>query len=197
MDGDPERGRGKLDSRLHHSLGQLERVRDERGDDHDEALDAQRVGVWVRFSDDLEAAQRAGLHVEVVSGDLASGSIALRDLDRVAACEGVLSISAVERYRPALNSSLPAIHADHGSVVTSGGGSGTGVIVGVVDSGIDVFHQNFRKGNSTRILALLDLTLRQTISLNGTVPGGTFTLTWAGRAGAEFPSPLPVTPALP
>lgn len=116
--------RGKLDARLHHRLLELERSRSEHGEAHDPALDARLVGVWVRFTGDLEPVRQAGFHPEVVAGEVATGTIAVTDLERVAACEGVLSIREVQQYHSALNNSLPAIHADHSDVVIVGGGSG-------------------------------------------------------------------------
>lgn len=190
--------RGKLDARLHHRLLELERSRSERGEAHDPALDARQVGVWVRFTGDLEPARRAGFHPEVVAGEVATGTVAVADLERVAASEGVLSIREVQPYHPALNNSVPAIHADHSEVVTVGGGSGAGVVIGVVDSGIDIFHHNFRKADGkTRLLALLDLTLRQTISMPGAPTNGTFTLRWAGTAKSPFGGKQPFTAAIP
>jgi len=191
--------RGKLDSRLHHRLRELE-SRPQRGEPDDPALGAQRVGVWVEFSSQggLEAAKAAGFRPDTVAGDIAGGTVALRDLEAVAASEGVVSVRSVQQYRRLLKDSVPAIHADHSTVTTVGGGSGAGAIVGVVDTGIDVLHHNFRKSDgTTRILALLDLTLRQTISITGAATGGTFTLAWSGLAKTPLSSPLPNTGALP
>jgi subtilisin family serine protease len=190
--------RGKLDARLHHRLLELERSRSEHGEAHDPALDARLVGVWVRFTGDLEPARQAGFHAEVVAGEVATGTIAVASLERVAACEGVLSIQEVQQYHSALNNSVPAIHADHSDVVTVGGGSGAKVIIGIVDTGIDIFHHNFRKPDgTTRILALLDITLRQAISCTGPPTGGTFTLAWAGTVKKPLGNPVPATAAIP
>jgi subtilisin family serine protease len=189
--------RGKLDSRLHQRLRELE-TRQRRGEPDDPALAAERVGVWVHFSGDLEAAKEAGLRIDNVAGGVAGGTVALSDLEAVAAAESVLSVRSVQEYRTLLNNSVPAIHADHASVATVGGGSGAGVIVGVVDTGIDVLHHNFRKQDgTTRILSLFDLTIRQTISIPAGAAAGTFTLAWAGPAKPRLPSPVPTTGPLP
>ncbi|MGY0459554.1 S8 family serine peptidase [Kitasatospora sp. cg17-2] len=59
------------------------------------------------------------------------------------------------------------------------GFTGRGVVVGVVDSGIDIFHPAFRKlDGTTRIVSLLDLTLRQTITATGSPTGGSLRLRW-------------------
>lgn len=198
MSADKGPRQSKLDAHLHLRLLELEHARAARGEDHDQALDSRQVGVWVRFTGDLEAAKRAGFHPEVVAGPVATGTVAVGNLERLAASEGVVSVRAVQQYHTLLKDSVPAIHADHNDVVTVGGGSGNGVIVGVIDTGIDVFHHNFRNADgTTRVLALLDLTLRQTISISGTPTGGTFSLTWSGPASARFGSPLPSAIGLP
>ena len=198
MSADEGPGRSKLDAHLHLQLLELERARAARGEDHDPALDSRRVGVWVRFTGDLEAARRAGFHPEVVAGPVATGTVSVGNLERLATSEGVVSVRAVQQYQTLLKDSVPAIHADHNDVVTVGGGSGSNVIVGVIDTGIDVFHHNFRNPDgTTRVLALLDLTLRQTISISGTPTGGTFSLSWSGPASARFGSPLPNAAGLP
>jgi subtilisin family serine protease len=173
----------KLDPYLNYELVELERTRATPETDLDPVQAARPVGVWVRFTGDLDEAIHAGLQVGVVAGNLATGTIAVGDLEQVAACSDVVSVSATQEYHEHLNNSVPAIHADHGSVAPVGGGSGTGVIVGIFDTGIDIFHHNFRNADgTTRILRLLDLTLRQTISITGDPTGGTFTLSWAGSA---------------
>jgi subtilisin family serine protease len=187
---------GKLDAALNNELVKLEQTRPESGADLDPAQAARPVGVWVRFTGNLDEAIRAGFQPGVVTGEVATGTIALRDLERVADARGVIAITAVERYHYHLNDSVPAIHADHASVAAAGGGDGAGVIVGIVDTGIDVFHHNFRKDDgTTRILKLLDMTLRQTIAMPGGPTGGTFTLSWFGPASAQVS--LVTTAAIP
>ena len=147
----------------------------------------ERVTVLIRITGELAAVEQAGLRTELVSGDVALGTIALGDLEGVAALDDVLSIDAERMTRPALHASLPAIHADH---LHSGvaGLTGSAIVIGVVDSGIDIFHQAFRKdGGATRLLSLMDLTIRNTITITGGPTGGTFTLSWDPPAGAPGP----------
>ncbi|HSJ89603.1 MAG TPA: S8 family serine peptidase [Anaerolineales bacterium] len=58
----------------------------------------------------------------------------------------------------ALDQSLPAIKADRNTLHTAGlrGLDGTGVIIGIVDSGCDFYHPNFKEGRKTRLLYLWD-----------------------------------------
>jgi subtilisin family serine protease len=77
----------------------------------------------------------------------------------------ILYVESSVPLRPFLDKSLPAIHypelQQHYSV------GGKGVLVGIIDTGIDWRHQSFRKADgSTRILYLLDL------SIPGAVLGG-------------------------
>jgi hypothetical protein len=98
-------GRSKLDAHLHLQLLELERARAARGEDHDPALDSRQVGVWVRFTGDLEAARRAGFHPEVVAGPVATGTVSVGNLERLATSEGVVSVRAVQQYRTAFRRS--------------------------------------------------------------------------------------------
>jgi subtilisin family serine protease len=182
----------KLDGRLHHRLAALE----ELPPDEREAARDTRVGVFVTFHGDLDEAERNGLQVDLVEGDIAVGLAALRDLEEIASLAEVVRIAAVTRQQPDLHASVPEIHADHTSMSTLGL-SGSGVIVGVIDTGIDIFHKSFVRGNGkTQILSILDLTLRQTISMTGGPTGGTFQLKWTdppARLPASGPAPAAPT----
>ena len=123
----------------------------------------------------------------------ASGEILPRDVPRLAAVDGVLEIELSREEAPTLHSSVPATKAD---VVRTGafGLDGTGVLVGVVDTGIDIFHHAFRKADgSTRIFALLDTTSPFAFEGHGSPTGGNFTISWIPPDGAamETTAPLP------
>ncbi|MFP5364052.1 MAG: S8 family serine peptidase, partial [Thermoleophilia bacterium] len=182
----------KLDVRLRQRLDELAAA----PPDTAPAAAGARVGVFVTFTGDLAAIERAGLHTESVAGTMALGTIAAGDLERVAAVDGVISIGGSAPQEIDLHTSVPEINADD---VRTGalGLDGSGVIVGVVDSGIDVFHHSFRKADgTTRILSVLDLTMGQTISLTGAPTGGTFQLRWTAPAPASgTPAPTPQTTA--
>jgi subtilisin family serine protease len=177
----------RLDAALNHELARIEQSRPDAAAEPDPVEASRPVGVWVSFTGSLDPAIRAGFRVGVVAGQQATGTIAVGDLAAVADADGVTAITATQQYHEHLNNSVPAIHADHASVAAAGGGTGKNVIVGIIDTGIDVFHHNFRNSdNSTRILMLLDLTLRQTISMTGGPAGGTFTLSWTGLASTPI-----------
>jgi hypothetical protein len=68
-------------------------------------------------------------------------------------------------------------------------------VVGVVDSGLDIFHRCMRHDNGeTRLLSLLDLTIRNTITVLNTPPAGsTFILNWTAPRWAQPPGGGPLT----
>src|SRR5215211_2275262 len=124
-----------------------------------------RLQVLVHVVGDLSAVERAGFWTEWTAGPVAGGTVALADLERVARLDDVASIEAPRPVRLLIHDSVPAIRADVARQIPPGF-NGRGVLVGVVDSGIDIFHGAFRKAdNTTRIVSLLDLTMRQTISV--------------------------------
>jgi subtilisin family serine protease len=163
----------------------------------------ERVRVLVHVTGDLRAVQEAGLWVESEAGSVVTGTIAVQDLERVAALPDVASIGSNKTRNWHLNKSVPAMHGDAARAIPPGF-SGKGVIVGIVDSGIDIFHGSFRNPSTgqTRILFLLDTTQRHKIEITGTVTGGMFALQWQPPPppGAKTPpgqpdltNPLPVT----
>ncbi len=99
-----------------------------------------------------------GAQVHSRVGDLVTATVAAQDLDRLAGHPDVHAVEAPYRLVPTLDASIPDIRADlvHAA---PGGYTGRGVIVGVVDTGIDYTHEDFQdaQGN-TRILALWDQT---------------------------------------
>jgi len=141
-----------------------------------------RVQVLVHVVGDLAAVERAGLWTEWIAGPVAGGTIALGDLEQVASLDDVGSIEAPRPARPMIHDSVPAMRADVARQIPPGF-SGRGVLLGVVDTGIDIFHGAFRKPDgTTRVASLLDLTMRQTISITGNPTGGTVELEWRAPA---------------
>lgn len=93
-----------------------------------------------------------------VSG-VAIGEINEPDLEKLERLENVSYIGTEPPVRMQLNTSVPEIHAD---VVRTASTpyTGAGVVIGILDTGIDIFHKNFRKSDGTsRILSIWDQTL--------------------------------------
>ena len=118
------------------------------------------VQTIVRFEGDLAAVRAQGAVVRSVMGDIATVDIPESKLAAVAALPGIVSIEAARPLRARLDVSVPATRADQLRAGTPGAwtaGTGRGVIVGIVDDGVDFRHRDFRKADgTTRILGLWD-----------------------------------------
>ena len=128
--------------------------------------------------------EAAGLFATVQHLTAVSGQVELADVTRLAAVPGVVEVERSAVRSPTLHTSVPATKADFFRTSTPVR-SGAGVVVAVIDSGIDLFHRDFRRADgSSRVIALWDQTSPYTITATGTPTGGTFVLSWQppGRA---------------
>ena len=106
-------------------------------------------------------------------GNVAYGSTDIAGLEALSKLPQVEMIVKMRKKRLQLDESVPDIKANEvwtrdGDNFT--GYNGRGVIVGIIDSGIDITHNTFRKADgSTRILKIWDQTL--TSQGGETVPG--------------------------
>lgn len=121
------------------------------------------VATLVRFNggaEGLAAIRAAGGVVGSVSGDVATVTIALDKLKALAALPQVVFIEASRPATARLNEAVTAVKADtlrSGTAPNWTGATGKGVIVGVVDDGLDFRHGDFRKPDgTTRVLSLWD-----------------------------------------
>lgn len=128
---------------------------------HTPEAEERRVTVLVQVEEHVttETLESAGLAVRTEAGDVISGDL---PLESVAALDEVDGVTLVEASRPMqseLDLSLPETRAN---LVHTGppGRRGAGVIVGVIDSGVDWRHQCFRNATGgTRILRIWDQNL--------------------------------------
>ena len=124
------------------------------------------VRVIITFDGRRETLRDAGIHVVAVLGDLAVADVPLSRLEELSDLPGVIYVEASHPDRAYLDRSVPAIRAD--LVQEDLGVTGRGVLIGIIDSGIDWRHEDFRRADgTTRIKAILDL------SQPGSVYGGT------------------------
>lgn len=136
------------------------------------------LDVLMQTSDNAQAVLALGIAVQGQVGDVASAYIPFARLAEVAALPSVVALEASQRLLATNNVSVPDTGAP---TVWSGygdSGTGRGVVVGVVDSGVDPFHPDFIKPDgTTRIKYLLDFSdpgdPDSDGNLNGSVFGGT------------------------
>lgn len=142
---------------------------------HQPTPEAETVAVIVQFTGPVEDLTKAGfdkmtvLEHKIEHYKVATGRIALAQLEALTSIDHVLDVEASRPLFPLLNYSRPEIRAD---IVQSGHPAfkGKDVIVGVIDSGIDWRHGAFRTADGkSRVLAVWDQA--ETKPIPGTVPG--------------------------
>jgi subtilisin family serine protease len=112
--------------------------------------------VFIQFTGDIASIEQDGFHIRTVAGDVATGDVELSKLPALENNPAVVRIEVSRVLRQELDLALPEIQAN---TVHAGppGNRGAGVIVGIIDSGIDFQHQAFRRADGkTRILAIWD-----------------------------------------
>ena len=126
----------------------------------DEAADL--VPVTIRFSGDPFAALRAlGVRLGAVSGNVVTAQVPRGRLRQLTQVAGVEFIEASRRLPARLSVSVQATGATWlraGPPLQWTGATGQGVIVGIIDDGLDFRHLDFRRADgSTRLLSLWDM----------------------------------------
>jgi subtilisin family serine protease len=124
-------------------------------------LDEPLVPTFVRLSDPAAqgALEAQGARVQARVGDIV---VAQLPISRVAAIAALPDVSAKEMAgtaAPFLNASRAASHVDevHAGTGLDRAYQGAGVVVGVLDSGIDYTHPDFKTaGGATRLKGLFD-----------------------------------------
>lgn len=126
----------------------------------------QLLQISIRCSGDAHALVGLAFRLGIQIGRIAFGEIALRDLGALARHPQVETVNVQRKLHTTLNKSVPDVHSDmvwkHTGLHFTGY-TGRGVIVGIVDTGIDFQHLNFRREGAgfqhTRILRIWDQTL--------------------------------------
>lgn len=136
-----------------------------------------------------------GLNVVRVIGDVATGTCDINHLEEVRRDPNVVSLKGARGVTPTLTFSVPEIRADRETLrqefpAGAPDVDGAGVIVGIVDFGCDIAHDNFRRADgTTRLLFLWDQNGPQnTMSPAGFNYGREFN---AARINAALQSPDP------
>jgi subtilisin family serine protease len=112
--------------------------------------------VLLQFQGDLSAIEAAGFRTRSFAGDVATGEIELNRLGELEALDTVVRMEVSRVLGRELDLAVPESRVD---TVHTGppGHRGAGVVVGIIDSGIDYTHEAFRRSDGTsRILAIWD-----------------------------------------
>ena len=134
------------------------------------AADPQWISVLITGAVDPGALAALGAQVQTEAGGVLTAEMPLEALPAVLALPGVQQIEAARRLEPQLNVSAPetdAVELWGSAPPVYTGLSGRGVVVGIVDTGLDLTHADFRtSANKTRVKYLWDQTA------SGTPPSG-------------------------
>lgn len=160
-----------LDARLsmatakHKAAGKPARALQDRAE--------ELVPVTIRFHGTPQAALQAlGVRLGSVSGNIMTAQVPLDRLREVAQVPGVEYVEASRRMPARLALSVPATGATalrSGPPMQWSGATGQGVIIGVVDDGLDFRHPDFRHADgTTRLLGLWDMRAE----VDGSPPSG-------------------------
>jgi subtilisin family serine protease len=146
----------KLEVMLRERQQRLSLAADEAAGAEEEVA-PELVSVLMKFTGDIDELTALGFEPETVLQNLATGRISLEDLPALAEHPNLVKLEISRPLHPELNVSgpsigIPSLHSG------SPARKGSGVIVGMIDSGIDYRHGSFRKADDTsRILFLWDM----------------------------------------
>lgn len=115
----------------------------------------RKATVSVEYTGDVAELQSAGLNTGYNSEGEVSGQIEFRNLARLVAVPSVVRVTMQPDSRTLLDKTVVEMRVPW-KVPPGFSGKGAGVIVAVIDTGIDIFHESFRTTSGTRILELWD-----------------------------------------
>lgn len=119
------------------------------------------LSVIIDYEGDAQALREAGAMIGTQLGSIITARIPADSVERIASIPGLRYIQLSRRFYPVLDVSVPSTHA---SSLRSGvspnwaGYTGRGVVIGMVDTGIDPNHQDFTNSQGSRILYIWDQT---------------------------------------
>jgi minor extracellular serine protease Vpr len=122
------------------------------------------LSLFMRLDQERDAAALAALGARILlqRGELVLARVPLSSVESVAELSGVRALALSQRWNAVLDSSrvrLGVADVQQGLGGLPQAYQGTGVLVGVLDSGIDYTHEDFRTALGTRLKGLLDFSL--------------------------------------
>jgi subtilisin family serine protease len=174
----------KLDTRLTVTYAKYLRERED-GTRNSAPRTSDRWYVLLQYTGDLSSIEPLGFEEAHIEGSgCASGAVDLSRLGEIAAHPGVVRIALGSEARPQLDRSIGQIKADKVRNLTNGvsGFTGAGVVIGIIDTGIDFRHRCFRTVagpalHDTRILKIWDQSIDPVVAesspLSAEIGGGT------------------------
>lgn len=117
------------------------------------------IPILVKFAGDVAELEKAGLRVRTIAGNVITGDVIIKCVDKLTAVHGVQRIEAARPMWRELNISRTEVRAN---LVHAGppANLGAGCLIGIIDSGIDYSHGSFRTASGqTRIRFLWDQSL--------------------------------------
>ncbi len=117
-----------------------------------------KIGVILQYDGSIDALKNINFEIFSSFSNFFVGEIPIYRLHKLKGLPGVRRVELRKKLRLHLNLSSPAVGAPQ--VYRNYHLDGSGVIVGIVDTGIDYTHPAFRNPDgTTRILAILDFSL--------------------------------------
>ncbi|NOZ63100.1 MAG: S8 family serine peptidase [Calditrichaeota bacterium] len=119
------------------------------------APDAQWINVLIKTTLSHEELNQMGIRVFARFADIVSAAVRIENLTEIIPHAGIQYIQLAKVAQAKNDVSVPGIHAPE--VWSQYSAKGNGVLIGIVDTGIDWQHEDFRNGDgTTRIKAILD-----------------------------------------
>lgn len=116
------------------------------------------VRTLFNYTGSLDTLHALQIYPDAHSGTIYTAWVPLRSIQEWAQLPALKQASLSYRLHPHLNVSAPLVYAPQ--VRRTYSLDGRGVLVGIVDTGIDIYHPAFRKENGdTRIVAILDFSI--------------------------------------
>lgn len=120
------------------------------------------LSLLIRTSDGAAELRRSGFEVGTVAGDVATVYAPVSRVNELRTLSGVRRVDIALPLKPLLDQSIAETNllaAHGGSAPPYSGDTGAGVVVGIIDTGIDYKHEDFKNADGTnRITRIWDQT---------------------------------------